>query len=165
MSDVLAWLSQFGGWFTFSALVAVLAWFTGNGRERRKLSRAERASAYANFLDACSRRWKAFGDRDRAADDSEAWFRANEEVKRLRDDAYGAYTLIQILGSQKAVRAALRLVRAYDLRNKSYWDRTGKTPGVGDDEKARLLAEFVAAARKDLKLRAIDIRLLRADAT
>lgn len=167
MSEIWMWLQQSGGWVTASALVAGIAWITGNHWERRKLSRAERASAYANFLSACSRRWQVFSDRDRASDESEAWHRANEDVKRLREDAYDAYTLIQILGSQKAVETALNLVRAYDQRNKSYWDRrktpSVRTPGVGSDDKAKLLNDFVEAARKDLGLKTLDTDSLRND--
>lgn len=154
------WLSSAGGWLTASAIVAVVAWMTGNRWERRKLSRSERANAYASFLDACSRRWRAFADRDGADPGSAALEEAETRVRKSRDEAYQAYTIIQILGSQAAVEAALNLLRAYDQRNKSYKDG-GKTPGVGADAKAELLGKFVTVARDDLHLKALDTEKLR----
>ncbi|MCK3768849.1 hypothetical protein MZK47_04090 [Microbacterium aerolatum] len=59
--------------------------------ERRKLSRSEKATAYSGFLQATSKRWKAFGDRDGAAarGDAEALSRIELQLASIRDEQWG----------------------------------------------------------------------------
>lgn len=147
-------------WITSSALIALLAWVTGNQWERRKLSRTERATAYSALLSSCSRWWDSFAERDRISDrNSPEWLVANERVRATRHDAWDSYATIQVLGRQSVVQAAITLVRAYDKRNRAYHHGT---TGIGADSRAELLAGFVAAARKDLGLRALDRAALKA---
>lgn len=146
-----------------SALVGVAGWVTGNRWEIRKLSRSERAESYVAFLDAASKRWAAFSERDRLAKkagrDSVEVATISRESAELRDDMYEAYCSVQILGSKRAVKAGLTLVQLYDQRNAAFFDSKKKAPG--SDVRAAALGEFVEAARADLRLKSIDGSLSR----
>lgn len=149
-------------WLTAAAVVAVASVAINTYWERRKLNRSERSQAYAAFLHAFSRRWRAFGDRDGAkrADDSLAFDAAESRILDLRDDLYESYTKIQILAPQDVVEAALQCVRLSDQRNKAF-KQPSKHKGVGIDARNAVLAEFVRAARDDLGLKALDVNRLR----
>lgn len=164
IGDLSGWVTDNGAWFTAGALVSLISWITGNRWERRKLSRTERIKAYSALLNSCSRWWAAFGDRDRIErnEGDAAWRDANRTVRDRRDDAYAAYTEIQIVGSQEVIGAALTLIRAHDARNKAY--HQGEK-GVGADERAQKLSGFVTAARKDLKLKPVKLDQLRRTST
>lgn len=126
--------------------------------EKRKLSRPEKAAAYSNFLQASSKRWKAFGDRDGAAkrgDSQDAIVEIEKKLAGLRDEQWGAYALVQVVGSPQAMRAALAMINAFDDRNRNF-----RTPGsarnVGAAERTSMQNAFVAAARKDMNLRGLN---------
>src|SRR4051812_17073859 len=108
------------------------------------------------FLSAQSRRWRAFSDRDGATKraDEQGASEADDRAMAARDDAYDAYAQIQILGSRTVVTEALKYLRLLDKRNRAF-KTAGKTPGVGSDERANVLATFVTAARKDVGLTAL----------
>lgn len=146
-----------------SALVGLAGWVTGNRWEMRKLSRAERATAYAAFLSAANKRWGAFSERDRIVKskgrDSDEVSAMSQAVGNLRDEMYEAYCSVQILGSTEAVKTALDVIALYDRRNRSFFDSRTKSPG--SDERADVLAEFVEAARADLRLKSFGDRLSR----
>ncbi|MDR2254905.1 MAG: hypothetical protein LBE25_02685 [Arthrobacter sp.] len=130
--------------------------------ERRKLSRSEKAAAYSGFLQASSKRWKAFGDRDGAAasGDAELVARLDSQLAEIRDEQWGAYALLQIVGSQATAVYALSLIKAFDERNKNFRNPgTGKN--IGADKKSEMQNQFVAAARRDMGLRPLDKEKLK----
>jgi len=129
----------------------------------KKLSRSERATAYAAFLSAASRRWEEFSKRDRIAKangrDSAEVEDISQQIVDLRGEMYEAYCSIQILGSHQAVEASLGLIKLYDRRNASFFDAKKKSPG--SDERANQLGRFVEAARGYLLLKSFGGRLSR----
>lgn len=154
-SPVFTWLTS-GAVVTAASIGVNVFW------ERRRLNRTERAHAYSAFLAAASRQWRAFGDRDGAHKRGEQAVEeeADKRVRQARDDMYEAYTLLQVLGSQEVVGSALAYIRMADDRNRSTKGVDGKR-GMGVDERAELLAEFVCFARNDLGLAALDRESLR----
>lgn len=136
---------------TVSALVA---FFVSGFWERRKLIRAERVRAYADYLAADSERWRAFGDRDGArkllnADEEHA---ADQIVRQARHEMWRAYALTQVAGSPEVVKAMLTCIRLSDDRQRAF---TGRGSAPGQDARQRALAELVTAARRDLQLKAL----------
>lgn len=130
--------------------------------ERRKLSRTEKANAYSEFLRATSKRWRAFGDRDgaRKARDEAEVERLNEHLRSIRDEQWGAYALVQIVGSPDAAAKALTLIRAFDDRNKNFIN-PGSGRNIGGDQRTEMQNSFVAAARKDMGLRKLNSKKLK----
>lgn len=158
MNELGQWIAQnIGTWISAGVVASVVSWFTTNYWERRKLARGERAAAYAKFLDASSRRWRAFGDRDGAvkAGDVAAQDKVRPRIHKTRDEQYSAYTAIQVLGSPATVEAALNLINAYDSRNVNF-NSPGSAPTVGNDRRSELLAVLVESARRDLGLPPLD---------
>lgn len=152
-----------GSWITSAAVAAFVSILVTVRWERKKLSRAERSSAYSDFLSVFSQRWRAFGDRDGAKKRGDLTSLAELEsrVISLRDDLYDAYTCIQILGSQDVIERALACVRLADDRNRAFKNPALK--GVGADERSAALAAFVRACRDDLSLAELDTFRLRTD--
>lgn len=154
MVEVAEWLgNNVGTWLTAGVVASVVSFASTQVWERRKLTRGERAAAYAAFLDASSRRRRAFADRDGAAkaEDADRLADAESRVVSTRYEQWAAYAQIQILGSPKAVEAALHLINAYDSQNQNFRER-GSAPSVGNDRLSLLLADLVGHARRDLSL-------------
>lgn len=146
-----------GTWISAGVVASIVSWFTTNFWERRKLTRGERAAAYATFLDASSRRWRAFADRDGAVKGGDTTLQEaiKPRILSTRDEQYAAYTAIQVLGSPATVEAALDVINAYDSRNVNF-NSPGSAPPVGNDRRTELLATLVANSRKDLGLPPLD---------
>lgn len=127
--------------------------------EKRKLSRSEKAQAYASFLQATSKRWRAFGDRDgavkRGAEEGEL-VSIEERLSAVRDDQWGAYAMLQIVGSSEAVKHALSLIKAFDERNRNFKNPEARRKNIAGDKRTEMQNLFVAAARKDMGLRKLD---------
>lgn len=144
---------------TVSALVAFLV---SGFWERRKLIRAERVRAYADYLAADSERWKAFGDRDRARKASLEEEAAEQEaiIRRTRHEMWRAYAMTQVSGSPEVVKAMLACLRISDDRQRAF---TGRAKSPGQDTRARALAKLVTAARTDLRLKELPLNTFEQD--
>jgi hypothetical protein len=133
--------------------------------EKRKLTRSDRAEAYAALLDAWSRRQRAFQQRDVATkrDDRVVADEANQLVDSTREELWLAYCRVQVLAPQEVVNAAFDCVKISDRRNHAF-KNPAKNQGVGRDEQAHTAASFVAAARQDMGLKVLDVSALRGNA-
>jgi hypothetical protein len=154
-----------GGFITGAVVTTVISIILNFYWERRKLSRGERASAYADFLSVFSKRWRAFIDRDvlekaTGSRTTAEYVAVDERVDTLRDDLYDAYTRIEILAPREVVALALYCLGVSDARNRQH-TTAGQTRGVGNDERTEALNSFVAAARRDVGQNELDLFDLR----
>ncbi|WP_311523255.1 hypothetical protein [uncultured Corynebacterium sp.] len=153
-----------------SATVALVALFSNQKWEARKLSRDLRARAYSSFMSAQSDWHGKLQERDRNLDkeleqarkiaedksdvrrqqyiDAEAVKDCSREMSALRSEIWSAYSSIKVVGPKKVVRAAAALVNYLDKQNAEFFKEEPSRDGI--DVRAKLLNNFVAAAREDL---------------
>lgn len=158
VEEIGRWLAtNVGTWISAGFVASVVSWISTNFWERRKLTRGERATANANFLDASSRRWRAFADRDSAAKSGNVEMLESVKLRIVstRDGQYAAYTAIQVLVTPATVEAALDVMNAYHSRNVNF-NSPGSAPKLGNDRRSEMLAKLVECSRLDLGRAALD---------